>query len=99
MVWSALTQVGCALKNCPNRDDVSKTRYALVCIYKPGERSVAVRPYESGKSCSRCPDGYGCLRNQCYKDTPTTKTSTSVGTLLPTIEALLFTMLLLHCFE
>uniref|UniRef100_A0A5K3FSJ4 Ly6/PLAUR domain-containing protein 6 n=1 Tax=Mesocestoides corti TaxID=53468 RepID=A0A5K3FSJ4_MESCO len=74
----------------------------LVCIYKPSDRLVAARPYERGESCSQCPDGYGCQRNQCYRDTPATAsiamTTTSIGTVLSTIEALIFAMLLLHCF-
>uniref|UniRef100_A0A5K3FD38 SCP domain-containing protein n=1 Tax=Mesocestoides corti TaxID=53468 RepID=A0A5K3FD38_MESCO len=105
MVWATSTQVGCATKKCPKRGDVSKSTYALVCIYKPGDNSVAERPYKSGKSCSQCPGGYGCQRNQCYKDTPTTTassivmTTTSIGTLLSTVETLIFAALLLHCLE
>uniref|UniRef100_A0A5K3FT70 SCP domain-containing protein n=1 Tax=Mesocestoides corti TaxID=53468 RepID=A0A5K3FT70_MESCO len=95
MVWAASTQFGCALKNCPSRNDVSKSMYTLVCIYKPSDRLVAARPYERGKSCSQCLDGYGCLRNQCSKDAPTNAlnamTTTSIGTVI-------FAMLLLHCF-
>uniref|UniRef100_A0A5K3FM91 SCP domain-containing protein n=1 Tax=Mesocestoides corti TaxID=53468 RepID=A0A5K3FM91_MESCO len=69
MVWAASTQVGCALKHCPNKNEVSKSMHTLVCIYKPSDRLVAARPYESGKSCSRCPNGYKCHQNQCYADT------------------------------
>uniref|UniRef100_A0A5K3FJ48 SCP domain-containing protein n=1 Tax=Mesocestoides corti TaxID=53468 RepID=A0A5K3FJ48_MESCO len=36
MVRATLTQVGCALKACPNRNDASNSTYTLVCIYKPG---------------------------------------------------------------
>uniref|UniRef100_A0A5K3FJP4 SCP domain-containing protein n=1 Tax=Mesocestoides corti TaxID=53468 RepID=A0A5K3FJP4_MESCO len=103
MVWATAAQVGCASKECPNGFDALKSRYALVCIYKPSDNFLAKRPYESGESCSRCPDGYRCLRNQCYEDKPTTTsiamTTTSIGTVLSTIEALLFTMLLLPLLE
>uniref|UniRef100_A0A5K3FUL7 SCP domain-containing protein n=1 Tax=Mesocestoides corti TaxID=53468 RepID=A0A5K3FUL7_MESCO len=105
MVWAASTQVGCALKACPSRGDASKPKYELVCIYKLSDNSVAERPYESGRSCSRCPDGYGCQRNQCYKGalattaTSIAMTTTSIGTVLSTIEALIFAMILLHWVE
>uniref|UniRef100_A0A5K3FZD5 SCP domain-containing protein n=1 Tax=Mesocestoides corti TaxID=53468 RepID=A0A5K3FZD5_MESCO len=103
MVWAVSTQVGCALKTCPEQGDVSKSTYALVCLYKPGDDSLTGRPYESGRSCSQCPDGYACQRNQCNKGTPpATSTSiamatTSIGTVLPTVEALIFAVLPLHC--
>uniref|UniRef100_A0A5K3FCC8 SCP domain-containing protein n=1 Tax=Mesocestoides corti TaxID=53468 RepID=A0A5K3FCC8_MESCO len=94
MVWATATQVGCALKACPKVPDVTKLINALVCIYKPGDKTLVGRPYESGESCSQCPDGYGCQRNQCFKNTPTTTsiavTSTSIGTVLSTIESLIF---------
>uniref|UniRef100_A0A5K3FBZ1 SCP domain-containing protein n=1 Tax=Mesocestoides corti TaxID=53468 RepID=A0A5K3FBZ1_MESCO len=105
MVWAASTQFGCALKNCPTDGDVSKSSYTLVCIYKPGDESEDERPYVSGDSCSRCPDGYGCQRNQCYRGTPNTTassitmTTTSIGTVLSIIETLIFATLLLHCLE
>uniref|UniRef100_A0A5K3FRU5 SCP domain-containing protein n=1 Tax=Mesocestoides corti TaxID=53468 RepID=A0A5K3FRU5_MESCO len=103
MVWATSTQVGCALKACPRGGDASKPMYALVCIYKPGDNSLARRSYESGQSCSRCSDGYGCQRNQCYKETPPTPTisttTTSISAVLSTIEALVFATLLLHCLE
>uniref|UniRef100_A0A5K3FQ20 SCP domain-containing protein n=1 Tax=Mesocestoides corti TaxID=53468 RepID=A0A5K3FQ20_MESCO len=99
MVWAVSTQVGCASKECPNGRDTLKSRYALVCIYKPGDNLLDKRPYESGTSCSQCPDGYGCLRNQCYGGTPTTTatsiamTTTSSGTIF------IFATLLLHCLK
>uniref|UniRef100_A0A5K3G168 SCP domain-containing protein n=1 Tax=Mesocestoides corti TaxID=53468 RepID=A0A5K3G168_MESCO len=105
MAWAVSTQVGCALKTCPNRSDDSKSTYTLVCLYKPGDDSLTGRPYESGRSCSQCPDGYTCRRNQCYKGIPpTTSTSiamptTSIGAVLPTVGALIFAVLLLHCLE
>uniref|UniRef100_A0A5K3FQN9 SCP domain-containing protein n=1 Tax=Mesocestoides corti TaxID=53468 RepID=A0A5K3FQN9_MESCO len=103
MVWATAAQVGCSSKACPNGFDASKSRYALVCIYKLSDALLVKGPYESGKSCSRCPDGYGCQRNQCYRDTQTTTataiTTTSTGTVLSTIETIMFPMLLLHCLE
>uniref|UniRef100_A0A5K3FX61 SCP domain-containing protein n=1 Tax=Mesocestoides corti TaxID=53468 RepID=A0A5K3FX61_MESCO len=95
VVWAASTQFGCAIKNCPIEGGISKSSYTSVCIYKPGDELVARRPYESGKSCSQCPDGYGCQRNQCYRDTPTTTTTsiamttTSIGT--PTTNSIAMT--------
>uniref|UniRef100_A0A5K3FKF0 SCP domain-containing protein n=1 Tax=Mesocestoides corti TaxID=53468 RepID=A0A5K3FKF0_MESCO len=84
MVWAESTQFGCALKKCPEGGDISKARNTLACIYKPGDATVTNRPYENGTSCSRCPDGYGCQRNQCYKVTLTT-TATSIAMTTPSL--------------
>ncbi|VDD80244.1 unnamed protein product [Mesocestoides corti] len=65
MVWATSTQVGCAANKCPDRSNGSKFTYVMICIYTPG---VQERPYEDGSSCSRCPDNYGCDRNQCFKN-------------------------------
>uniref|UniRef100_A0A5K3FGG2 SCP domain-containing protein n=1 Tax=Mesocestoides corti TaxID=53468 RepID=A0A5K3FGG2_MESCO len=86
MVWASAAEVGCASKVCPNEFDSSKSKYALVCIYKLSDPCLTGRPYDKGKSCSRCPDGYGCLRNQCYKGEPITTlvdmTTTPIGTVV-----------------
>ncbi|VDD82377.1 unnamed protein product [Mesocestoides corti] len=37
----------------------------MACLYKPGHRNRQERPYERGSSCSGCPPGLGCYRNQC----------------------------------
>uniref|UniRef100_A0A5K3EME8 SCP domain-containing protein n=1 Tax=Mesocestoides corti TaxID=53468 RepID=A0A5K3EME8_MESCO len=68
MVWATSTQVGCAANKCPDRSNGSKFTYVMICIYTPGKESVQERPYEDGSSCSRCPDNYGCDRNQCFKN-------------------------------
>uniref|UniRef100_A0A5K3FLA6 SCP domain-containing protein n=1 Tax=Mesocestoides corti TaxID=53468 RepID=A0A5K3FLA6_MESCO len=63
MVWAQTTLVGCALGRCQGKDD--PTTYIL-CAYKPSSLMLDSRPYENGTSCSKCPEGYGCQRNQCY---------------------------------
>uniref|UniRef100_A0A5K3FX98 SCP domain-containing protein n=1 Tax=Mesocestoides corti TaxID=53468 RepID=A0A5K3FX98_MESCO len=71
MVWSQTTAVGCTIEACQ-----SDTRLHTVCIYKPGEFDPQDRPYEKGQSCTKCPNGFACYRNQC-KNSSTTVSTTS----------------------
>uniref|UniRef100_A0A5K3FXT3 SCP domain-containing protein n=1 Tax=Mesocestoides corti TaxID=53468 RepID=A0A5K3FXT3_MESCO len=61
MVWATTTEVGCSIRKCSEE-------YYLMCIYRPGNDTLLGRPYEEGASCSKCPEGYGCYRNQCSVD-------------------------------
>uniref|UniRef100_A0A5K3FJT6 SCP domain-containing protein n=1 Tax=Mesocestoides corti TaxID=53468 RepID=A0A5K3FJT6_MESCO len=62
MVWKEATEFGCATKYC-------KTHYFTMCLYRPAHNWPRERPYATGVSCSECPDGYGCYRNQCDAST------------------------------
>uniref|UniRef100_A0A5K3F146 SCP domain-containing protein n=1 Tax=Mesocestoides corti TaxID=53468 RepID=A0A5K3F146_MESCO len=81
MVWAQTTLVGCALGRCKAMDDPNSF---ILCTYKPSSLKLESRPYENGTSCSKCPEGYGCQRNQCYVTSLAFKQLTSIHvTLLP----------------
>ncbi|KAL5103085.1 GLIPR1-like protein 1 [Taenia crassiceps] len=68
LVWANSDQVGCAMRRCDGlRPDWSNPQYLTVCQYKPGGNYVGQRPYVFGPSCSRCPRGFWCSRNQCVQ--------------------------------
>uniref|UniRef100_A0A5K3G7M9 SCP domain-containing protein n=1 Tax=Mesocestoides corti TaxID=53468 RepID=A0A5K3G7M9_MESCO len=78
MVWAASNELGCAQKKCPAGSD-SKTFLHTACLYKPGESNPVERPYTKGSSCSGCPDGFICRRNQCLsKSLAVLKSSASI---------------------
>uniref|UniRef100_A0A5K3FR91 SCP domain-containing protein n=1 Tax=Mesocestoides corti TaxID=53468 RepID=A0A5K3FR91_MESCO len=68
MVWAASTEVGCATGRCANKADPAERDDFIICTYKPSVLRFNARPYARGTSCTRCPTGYGCYRNQCRKD-------------------------------
>uniref|UniRef100_A0A5K3F9U9 SCP domain-containing protein n=1 Tax=Mesocestoides corti TaxID=53468 RepID=A0A5K3F9U9_MESCO len=65
IIWSTSSQVGCYRRRCDHSDFWVTPRYVMACLYKPGHRNRQERPYERGSSCSGCPPGLGCYRNQC----------------------------------
>ena len=74
MAWNGTCQVGCAIAACHylslddfssylnyigvNSDEVSGTRYLVVCNYGPGNPDNTLPPYTDGSSCSACPAEY-----------------------------------------
>uniref|UniRef100_A0A5K3FXK2 SCP domain-containing protein n=1 Tax=Mesocestoides corti TaxID=53468 RepID=A0A5K3FXK2_MESCO len=85
MVWSQTTEVGCAIGACQ-----LGTRFLTACLYKPGEFDPQSRPYEKGQSCTKCPNGFACSRNQCKKSltsVATTSSATTTSTLPATSSA------------
>uniref|UniRef100_A0A5K3FUL0 SCP domain-containing protein n=1 Tax=Mesocestoides corti TaxID=53468 RepID=A0A5K3FUL0_MESCO len=58
MVWATTTEFACSIAKCSDE-------YNIMCLYRPGSDVHLGRPYEKGRSCSKCPEGYGCFRNQC----------------------------------
>uniref|UniRef100_A0A0R3UAB0 SCP domain-containing protein n=1 Tax=Mesocestoides corti TaxID=53468 RepID=A0A0R3UAB0_MESCO len=58
VVWHQTTEIGCSLRKC-------EERYFVICRYRPAAKPLIEKPYEEGPSCSKCPQGYECHRNQC----------------------------------
>ncbi|VDM25389.1 unnamed protein product [Hydatigera taeniaeformis] len=68
MIWATTDKVGCAMRQCDGlRSDWDNPQYLIVCQYSPGGNYVGQKPYEYGPSCSKCPRGHSCYRNQCIK--------------------------------
>uniref|UniRef100_A0A5K3FZY7 SCP domain-containing protein n=1 Tax=Mesocestoides corti TaxID=53468 RepID=A0A5K3FZY7_MESCO len=65
MVWATSTEVGCVEGTCNAKNDLTKPTHLLLCLYKPSDLKYGDNPYEPGPSCSKCPEGYWCHRNQC----------------------------------
>uniref|UniRef100_A0A5K3G132 SCP domain-containing protein n=1 Tax=Mesocestoides corti TaxID=53468 RepID=A0A5K3G132_MESCO len=65
MVWAESTTFGCAKQKCPLDDGSTLYFSMLTCFYTPGDVYQTGRPYEQGRSCSKCPQGSGCFQNQC----------------------------------
>uniref|UniRef100_A0A5K3FT92 SCP domain-containing protein n=1 Tax=Mesocestoides corti TaxID=53468 RepID=A0A5K3FT92_MESCO len=65
VVWAKSSEVGCAKQKCPLSDGSKSYFSLLMCFYTPGDFHQAGRPYEQGSSCSKCPQGSGCMQNQC----------------------------------
>uniref|UniRef100_A0A5K3EPM4 SCP domain-containing protein n=1 Tax=Mesocestoides corti TaxID=53468 RepID=A0A5K3EPM4_MESCO len=65
IVWANSTEVGCARKRC-GFSSTGKIRPGdfVVCVYN-SESVRGQRPYKEGISCSQCPPGEKCSRNQC----------------------------------
>uniref|UniRef100_A0A5K3FVP8 SCP domain-containing protein n=1 Tax=Mesocestoides corti TaxID=53468 RepID=A0A5K3FVP8_MESCO len=97
MVWATSTEVGCASKACPNNRGDSVTAHVVACVYKPSESKLKGRPYEEGVSCSKCPEGYGCNRNQCDAKTPPQAKTTSGASGTSSLTVLLSAVLIAQC--
>uniref|UniRef100_A0A5K3ETB6 SCP domain-containing protein n=1 Tax=Mesocestoides corti TaxID=53468 RepID=A0A5K3ETB6_MESCO len=88
-VWANTTEVGCGIRRCNNSHvPAENPRYLVACAYYPAVTVQGLRPYANGSSCSACPDGFFCHRNQCTNDTSllpnTTTTSTTTGAAINT---------------
>uniref|UniRef100_A0A5K3FKW8 SCP domain-containing protein n=2 Tax=Mesocestoides corti TaxID=53468 RepID=A0A5K3FKW8_MESCO len=81
MVWWQTTEVGCTIEACQGGGI-----WCTVCVYKPGEFEPQDRPYEKGQSCTKCPSGFACYRNQC-ENSSTTVATTSSATITSTLSA------------
>ncbi|KAL5102814.1 Peptidase inhibitor 16 [Taenia crassiceps] len=69
MVWASSNLLGCSMRRCDGiNPQWNDPQYLSVCQYKPPGNYRGMKPYEYGISCSKCPDGYSCYRNQCFKD-------------------------------
>uniref|UniRef100_A0A5K3FX60 SCP domain-containing protein n=1 Tax=Mesocestoides corti TaxID=53468 RepID=A0A5K3FX60_MESCO len=97
MVWANSTQVGCASKTCALRRGESKPPHVMACVYKPSVPRLKGRPYEEGVSCSKCPEGYGCNRNQCDAKTPSAAKTTSGASATSSLTVLLSAVLIAQC--
>ncbi|KAL5103168.1 GLIPR1-like protein 1 [Taenia crassiceps] len=68
LVWAKSSQLGCARQRCDGLNPGWRNpQYLTVCQYRPGVTFSGVRPYLSGASCSRCPEGYSCYHKQCVR--------------------------------
>uniref|UniRef100_A0A5K3FBN4 SCP domain-containing protein n=1 Tax=Mesocestoides corti TaxID=53468 RepID=A0A5K3FBN4_MESCO len=66
MVWSTSTQIGCAIGRCDHvAFDLQPPVYIVGCVYKTPHYDCHSSPYTHGRSCSQCPSGSACFRNQC----------------------------------
>uniref|UniRef100_A0A5K3G0F6 SCP domain-containing protein n=1 Tax=Mesocestoides corti TaxID=53468 RepID=A0A5K3G0F6_MESCO len=84
-IWANTTAVGCAMNTCNiTSKNKRELAYLVACAYKPAGNIPGLQPYENGTSCSACPDGFFCHRNQCTNDTSllpnTTTSSTTTST-------------------
>uniref|UniRef100_A0A5K3FY97 SCP domain-containing protein n=1 Tax=Mesocestoides corti TaxID=53468 RepID=A0A5K3FY97_MESCO len=97
MVWATSTEVGCIEGTCNMNNGLSKPTHLLLCLYKPSDLNYDDNPYELGPSCSKCPDGYGCHRNQCSSDPIPGQSTTSISTILSPIFILQSAIFLTSC--
>ncbi|XP_065125082.1 peptidase inhibitor 15-like [Paramisgurnus dabryanus] len=72
MVWATSTKIGCAAHLCETIEGLNfKKATLLVCDYYPSGNYEGQRPYEQGKSCSKCPEELPlCAENICVKLLP-----------------------------
>ncbi|XP_041661135.1 cysteine-rich venom protein ENH2-like [Cheilinus undulatus] len=61
VVWHNSKEIGCAQVFCPDLE----LPYILVCHYCPAGNTDITKPYETGKSCEKCPNH--CEDNLCSK--------------------------------
>uniref|UniRef100_A0A5K3FU35 SCP domain-containing protein n=1 Tax=Mesocestoides corti TaxID=53468 RepID=A0A5K3FU35_MESCO len=95
MVWSNSTEVGCSIQQCNNTRKSGSDYFIMACLYRPGKNEPIERPYEKGDSCTKCPSGFTCYRNQCKNvsiPVTTTSASTLSYTMASAIEVLLFVL-------
>ncbi|VDD83705.1 unnamed protein product [Mesocestoides corti] len=97
MVWATSTEVGCIEATCNTKKGLGKSTHLLLCMYKPSDLNYDDNPYEPGPSCSKCPDGYGCHRNQCSSDPILGQSTTSISTILSPIFILQSAIFLTSC--
>ncbi|KAI7794503.1 peptidase inhibitor 16 [Triplophysa rosa] len=72
MVWADSRQIGCATHVCDTLEGLDLPKSTLlVCNYYPTGNFEGQRPYESGESCSKCPEELPtCEENICVKRLP-----------------------------
>ncbi|XP_056305424.1 peptidase inhibitor 16 [Danio aesculapii] len=67
LVWANTTKIGCATYFCDTLEQLDFEKATLlVCDYYPHGNIEGQKPYESGESCSKCPDEKSeCENNIC----------------------------------
>lgn len=67
LVWADTKKIGCATHFCDTLENLDfKKATLLVCDYHPHGNIEGQKPYESGKTCSKCPDNLPmCENNIC----------------------------------
>uniref|UniRef100_A0A5K3G260 SCP domain-containing protein n=1 Tax=Mesocestoides corti TaxID=53468 RepID=A0A5K3G260_MESCO len=84
MILATSNAVSCAQTECTRQGDASES-YLTLCLFKLNGGNADERPYEQGKSCSECPDGFACRRKQCSDDPSPVTHSPSPTTFISTI--------------
>ncbi|CDS39559.1 GLIPR1 protein 1 [Echinococcus multilocularis] len=86
LVWASSGELGCAVQRCDDiKPDWPKPIFLMACQYKPPGNYAGEKPYTSGTSCSKCPNGTTCVNKLCSKggsqttSTPSTSPITQVG--------------------
>uniref|UniRef100_A0A5K3EPN0 SCP domain-containing protein n=1 Tax=Mesocestoides corti TaxID=53468 RepID=A0A5K3EPN0_MESCO len=79
-IWENTTEVGCGMSRCDQSisGNAADLRYLVACAYHPPGNIPGLRPYANGSSCSACPDGFFCYRNQCTNDTSLLPNTTTI---------------------
>lgn len=72
MVWADSSRIGCAAHVCDTLEGIDyKKATLLVCDYYPPGNFEEQNPYESGESCSKCPENLPvCEDNICVRENP-----------------------------
>nr|XP_055045331.1 peptidase inhibitor 16-like isoform X2 [Misgurnus anguillicaudatus] len=78
MVWANSTQIGCAAHLCQTIKGLDlKNATLLVCNYYPRGNYEGQKPYEQGKSCSKCPEELPLCEANICEETKRGKSTTS----------------------
>ncbi|CEO98729.1 SCP domain-containing protein [Plasmodiophora brassicae] len=65
LMWAQVTRIGCAMRTCSGLKVLNTFQGdELVCRYDVAPVR-AMRPFEAGPVCSRCPAGHQCTSNLC----------------------------------
>ncbi|KAJ7332932.1 hypothetical protein JRQ81_015112 [Phrynocephalus forsythii] len=83
VVWARSERVGCGTVFCKTIENLNDTdMHLVVCNYEPPGNVKGKKPYEEGKPCSMCPDGYSCEDSLCASSAD--EETTMVAPELPT---------------
>ncbi|EFO93208.1 hypothetical protein CRE_10313 [Caenorhabditis remanei] len=59
MSWARTSSIGCGVSKCTG-GSIEGTEYVVVCQYYPAGNYIGLNIYESGETCSACPNGKKC---------------------------------------